>query len=301
MDIQGLQYVLAIAKYGSFSEAAYEVSLSQSSISKHLQKIEQELGDVRLFDRSTRNVKLTAAGQEFLVHAARIVADFDELHAAMRRQKNVLTGSVRVGTIPVVGSLGLASCIAGFNRKYPEIQVAIQEGKTLELLERLYSAEIDAAFVIMPDDAAVRSLELHPVVEDELVLVVDVLHPLAHKKTVKLKEAEGERFILPDANSSMYKMSMEACRKAGFTPDIAYQCGQVELILGLVAERTGVTIMARKVADSSALPYTVSLPIRPKIRRTTFLAVSEHAGTMQPVRAFIEHLLHDDFGKAYRI
>jgi len=301
VDIQGIRYVLAIAKYGSFSEAAYEVSLSQSSISKHLQKIEDELGGVKLFDRSTRNVRLTAAGQEFLIHASKIVADFDELHAAMRRQKSVLTGSIRVGTIPIVGSLGLASCIAGFNRKYPEIQVAIQEGKTLELLERLYSAEIDVAFVIMPDESTVRSLELHPIVEDELVLVVDVLHPFAHKKTIKLKDAANERFILPDANSSMFKMSMEACRRAGFTPDIAYQCGQVELILGLVAERTGVTIMAKKVADSSPLPYTIAVPIRPKIKRTTFLAVSEHAGTMQPVRAFIEHLHHDDFGKMTRL
>ena len=301
MDIQSLQYVLAIAKYGNFSEAAYKVSLSQSSLSKHLQKIEQELGDIRLFDRSTRGVKMTTAGMEFVIHATKLVEGFEGLQAAMNRRKNILTGCIRIGIMPGMEHLGLTSSIVGFNRKYPEIQIVIREYRSLGLLELLRAAEIDVAFVLTPDNPTDRLLALHPIMEDELVLVVNVLHPLAQKKTIKLKEADGERFIFPDADSGMYKMCVDACNKAGFTPNIVHQCAQVELTQGFIAEGAGVTIMAKKIADVSPHPHTVSLLIRPKIERIIFLAVSDHAKNMQSVGVFTEYILRDNFGGISRI
>lgn len=295
MDIQDLKYILAIAKNGNFSETAYEVSLSQSSLSKHVQKVERELGGIQLFDRSTRSVKLTAAGTEFVKHARRIVAGFEELHSAMRKQASYLTGKVRVGTIPILGRLGLASSIASFNRKYPGIRVEIKEGKTMELIKSLYCSEVDVAFVVMSNNNENKSLSFHPVIEDELVLVVDVLHPFAKKGTIDLAEAANENFIFPDDSSSMYELGVEACLKAGFTPNQAYKCGQVEMILELVSERVGVTIMAKKVflSSSSNFAYTTCLSLKSKIQRITALALPNHSTLSPSVELFTRHILQN--------
>ena len=84
LDLEQLKYVMAIVKHQHLTNASYEVSISQSSLSKYLKKVEEELDGVQLFDRTTRNVKLTDAGQEFAKYASRIIAEYENMMSAMK-------------------------------------------------------------------------------------------------------------------------------------------------------------------------------------------------------------------------
>ncbi|MEW9674306.1 LysR family transcriptional regulator substrate-binding protein [Ammoniphilus sp. 3BR4] len=214
----------------------------------------------------------------------------------MRRQASFLKGYVRVGTIPILGRLGLVPCIAQFHRIYPGIHVEIKEGKTLELMDRLHSSDMDVAFVVPSKEIHEKTIVFHPVIEDELVLVVDELHPLAKKSLINLSDAAHEKFIFADSSSSMNRMAMDACLDAGFTPNVIYECGQADMILGLVGERLGVTIMARKVAAASAIPHTICLPLKTRIQRITALAVPNQFPLSQPVKLFVRHVLQGGMG-----
>jgi DNA-binding transcriptional LysR family regulator len=229
-----------------------------------------------------------------MIHARRVVAEFDALHAAMRQYTSSFSGNIVVGTMPIMARQGLAACIANFNRKHPKVRIEISEGKTKELVKRLHYGEIDVAFVVL-DKIEDRTITLHPLIQDELILVVDELNPLAKKRSIDLAEAANENFIFPTQRSSMFELGMRACEASGFTPKIAYQCGEIDMINHLVAERLGVSIMARKVALASALPNTVILSLKTKIERVTSLAVSSAEAPSSTVRLFIDHVLQEKF------
>src|SRR3954447_10754713 len=137
MNIEQLKYVMAIVKHQHLTNASYEVSISQSSLSKYLKKVEEELGGVQLFDRTTRNVKLTAAGQEFSKYASRIIAEYENMMSAMEEFTSLERGGLSVGTIPVYSSRGLISLFTSFQKKYPGIQLEIKEKLTNELIDLL--------------------------------------------------------------------------------------------------------------------------------------------------------------------
>lgn len=288
MNIEHLASVLSVAKHQHFTEAAYEVSTSQSAISKHIKTVEDSLG-IQLFKRSSHKVELTPAGEDFVNHARRVLAEFEDLKTAMRGHKAMENGILNLGCIAVVGRLGLTSAIADFQRHYPGININFEERNTAELIEMLQRSQVDVAILSPPlDKEYEKIIDTFPLIEDELMMVVDELHPLAKKRSINLNEASQESYILLNS-TTVYTIALQACQEAGFVPNIIYKSSHVDTIIGLVSERLGISLLPSKQITN--IPNIVQIPLDPPVKHTTSLAVAKNIKCGKIEKAFIDYCL----------
>ncbi len=113
MEIHQLEYFLAVEKYRNFSTASLEICVSQSTLSQQIKKLEDELG-VKLFIRYSRSVRLTPAGEDFLVHAQRIVSEIQQSRETIQKYISFDKGSIKIGVFPNMACLGLNKIITSF-------------------------------------------------------------------------------------------------------------------------------------------------------------------------------------------
>ena len=292
MNLEQLKYVMAIVKHQHLTNASYEVSISQSSLSKYLKKVEEELGGVQLFDRTTRNVKLTAAGQEFSKYASRIIAEYENMMSAMEEFTSLERGGLSVGTIPVYSSRGLISLFTSFQKKYPGIQLEIKEKLTNELIDLLKKSELDIAIIALPFDMdPLNTFTTYPMIEDEVVLITHKSHPFAKRRSINLSEAADENFIFINHASTLYQICIDACKEAGFTPKITYESSQIDMVAGLVEEGLGVSLITLREAESSVQSNIAIVRLETSIKHTTALAIRSRLNHSNAMKAFVKHSL----------
>ena len=292
MNLEQLKYVMAIVKHQHLTNASYEVSISQSSLSKYLKKVEEELGGVQLFDRTTRNVKLTAAGQEFSKYASRIIAEYENMMSAMEEFTSLERGGLSVGTIPVYSSRGLISLFTSFQKKYPGIQLEIKEKLTNELIDLLKKSELDIAIIALPFDMdPLNTFTTYPMIEDEVVLITHKSHPFAKRRSINLSEAADQNFIFINHASTLYQICIDACKEAGFTPKITYESSQIDMVAGLVEEGLGVSLITLREAESSVQSNIAIVRLETSIKHTTALAIRSRLNHSNAMKAFVKHSL----------
>src|SRR4051794_28729996 len=149
MEMNQLRYMVAVARTGNFSRAAEHCNVAQPSLSQQIQKLEDELGE-RLFDRMKRQTRLTPAGEAFF---RRAVAILEEAELAIREAseaKSLVSGTCTIGVLPTIAPYLLPKMIARFVRKFPGVQLVVQEDTTAQLLKQLLAYEIDFAFASHP-------------------------------------------------------------------------------------------------------------------------------------------------------
>lgn len=292
MNIEQLKYVMAIFKHQHLTNASYEVSISQSSLSKYLIKLEKELGDVQLFDRTTRTVRLTAAGQEFSKYATRMITEYENMMSAMKAFTPVERVGLSVGTIPAYSSRGFIPLFASFQKKYPEVQLEIKEKMTNELIDLLKNSELDMAFIALPVNANyLNSFKTYPMIEDELVLITDKSHPFAKKLSINLSEAANQNFILMNRASTLSQISIDACKEAGFTPKITHERNQIDIIVALVAEGLGVSLITSREAEFFVQANITLIRLEKTIRHTTALVFSDQSNYSHAMKEFVKYSL----------
>ncbi len=285
MELHQLEYVLAVAKCKSFTRAAEEIKISQSSLSQQIGKLENELS-LSLFDRSTRSVEITAVGAEFIKHAHNIVSKVAEARQNILDYVSLKKGNLSLGTIPILGHYDLPSLIATFQKNFPDISLDILEEMDEELLQMVHFSKIDAAFVqrTHPD----LDLRYYPLLLDKMVAVVSPRHPLAYRKSVDLRELAGESFIVPRITSGHYQDFHKACTAAGFDPKVVLHCSVVKTMVGFVREDVGITVLSSRVAASEQDQGVKIIKLTPTIERRVFLAVQNTAELPPPLRGFIK-------------
>ena len=258
MNIESLKYFLSVEKYNSFSLAAEELCISQSSLSKHIKKLESELNCV-LFERCTRHVKLTDAGISLKKYAINIVSNYDELILDL----NKFTSSfpkLSIGYIPVINQYNIAKLIVSFKNTVTDLQLTFHEGEHADILNLLFSQKIDFAF-LRSDTLDYSNLYITPLAQDELVLIVpkshplsNVLivpksHPLSKRKYVSISELSNESFISLGKNSGVYDFFVSECMKASFEPNVVCFNSRIENIIGLVSAGKGISPLMRKSVE----------------------------------------------------
>lgn len=246
MNIESLKYFLSVEKYNSFSLAAEELCISQSSLSKHIKKLETELNCV-LFERCTRHMNLTDAGITLKKYALTIVNNYDGLLIDI----NKFTSScpkLSIGYIPVINQYSIANLIGSFKNKVPDLQLNFHEGEHADILNLLLSQKIDFAF-LRSDTLDSSNLDITPLAQDELVLIVSKSHPLSKRKYVSISELSKESFISLGKNSGVYDFFVSECLKASFEPNIVCFNSRIENIIGLVSAGMGISPLMRKAVE----------------------------------------------------
>jgi LysR family transcriptional regulator, transcription activator of glutamate synthase operon len=289
MEIHQLEYVIALSKYMKFSLAADEISVSQSTLSDQIKKLENELG-VQLFIRTTRKVQLTPAGEDFLHYAKRIILELENARSCMFEYSNLLKGKIRIGALSTITYLGITSVIANFQRDYPGFEMELVEENSDTLLKKLSLSDIDVAFVSYPFSAN-YDFDFYPLINDRLVLLVSSTHPLAERKEVDLSELSGEKFLMIQASTGLQNSLIQLCRDAGFEPSIIFKSSHVETIKGMIEEGIGITLFANRIASSISSQKTSIVEINQPVKRVTGLAISKN-NKLLSTKTFRDYVLN---------
>lgn len=149
MTITQLHYVLAVAEHQNFTRAAKKVHVTQPTLSMQIQKLEEELG-VKIFDRDQKPIALTAVGKEIVQQARNIVDESERIHDIIDQQKGFVGGEFVIGVIPTVMSTLLPMFLNNFIKKYPKLNLKIEELSTSNLIEQLEEGHIDVGIAATP-------------------------------------------------------------------------------------------------------------------------------------------------------
>lgn len=243
MELRQLEYFLVVAQEGNVTRAARKLYTAQPSLSRQIQKLEDELG-APLFDRSKRGMRLTAVGQTFLQYVQRGFDQFEAGRQAVRDQLGPEHGHIRMAFLPAVGADLLPEALAAFRAKYPDVQFTLRQSTTLETLSWLQLGEIELCIATaLPYGFNEQGLESVPLLVEELYAALPPDHRLARDTTIDLKDLANEPFVLVGGGSGLRRVIEAACTKVGFMPQIAVEGDDLATVRGLVAAGLGVSLL----------------------------------------------------------
>ena len=239
LSLRQLRYVVAAADCGHLTDASKRLNVSQPSISSAISELEGEIGVPLFIRHHARGVTLTPVGERVINEARQLLKHAKDFAQNAMDLGDALKGDIAVGCFLTLAIRFMPGLLAGFAQRHPGITVTLHEGDQEELIGMLQSGRIEFALaysLALPDDIHAEALiELPPHV------IVSADHPLAHRRTVSLKELAEDAFILLDLPYSRdYFFSL--FRSAGIEPRIVFRSRSQELIRGLVAHGHGFAI-----------------------------------------------------------
>ena len=240
MEMHQLRYAVAVARSGNFSRAAEQCHVSQPSLSQQILKLEEELGE-RLFERTKREARPTPHGEVFLRRAIRILEEVDAAKREAEDAKDLLTGTVMIGVIPTAAPYMLPKAITAFMKRFPGVEVVVQEEPTARLLKLLHGYEVDLALLSPPFPT--ERLETLPIMNEELLLAVPPSHPFATKRSITAGDLEQERLIVMQEGHCLGDQVLGFCSRGQNHPRISFRSAQLETIQSLVAAGMGISLV----------------------------------------------------------
>ena len=264
MNIEYLRELICIARMGNFSRAAEELYISQSSLSKHIDSLEKELG-VKLFDRTTRNVVINEYGKLLLPYAEEIAAKESAFRESLRKKLQPDKDTLFIASIPVMSYYGIMDTIISFRREHPEIRFVVTEHEAIDIGRLLAMGRFELAFqrLITKD---ISNYKYFTYCSDSIVAVLPKNHPFASRKSISLSQLRNETFHLLDENTMLYSYFIDCCKSAGFEPNVDYKGRRFENIIELVTEGIGVSLLMRKQAIFYGNPDIACINIVPEIK-----------------------------------
>jgi DNA-binding transcriptional LysR family regulator len=243
MELRQLRTFELLARTGSFTGVARELSISQPAVSAQIQALEQELG-LRLLDRLPRGVRLTAAGEVLLGYARRMLNLEAEAAAAMLEQRGAQATYLRLAASPTIGAYLLPQLLGQFKRLHPEMRSIADIEPSSRVVEALQSYAVEIGLVEAPVEET--DLVVAEFLSDELVLVVPAGHPLAGHGPISVSELQAWPMVSREPESGTRALVEEALSALGVRLAPAYELGGVEAIKNAVLMGLGVAFMSRQ-------------------------------------------------------
>lgn len=243
MEVDDLKGFLAIARLRNLTEAAEVLSVSQSTLSRRLQRLEKELGQP-LFERSNRAMLLNDVGEQFLVRAKQIVSIWEEASAECADEPEV--GVVRVGAIPTVAPYLLPRMLMAFSEAFPDVTVAVVEDTTERLLEACREGAVDIGILSDPFDAT--HLERAVLYQEELLLGLPAGHRLAEKKRVSAGDLELESMVVLNGENCLTGAVSAFCRDRSVHVKSVGHVHQLSMLQELVGLGFGLSLIPELAA-----------------------------------------------------
>ncbi|MEU3222165.1 LysR family transcriptional regulator [Streptomyces sp. NPDC006976] len=276
MELQQMRYVIAVAETNSFTRAAEQCLVVQSALSHQIGRLERELG-ARLFERTTRRVRLTPAGEAFLPAARQCLEAAERAAAEVAAAVGEVRGRLAVGLIPTVTAVDIPAALRDFRRRYPQVRISLRVGASDELAEQVRQGALDVAFLGLPATATPRGLAFHEIGRDRLVAVVAPGHPLAGAPAVDLRRLASEVFVDFPAGTAGRAQTDQAFSAAGLVRDVAFEVTTADYIAALVAPGLAVAMLPPAYADR--LPGIVAVEVSDAPARVQHAAWSRSGRT----------------------
>lgn len=259
MDLRKLRYFSVLAEEKHFGRAAQRLALSQPPLSLAIRQLEEEIG-ARLFDRTSRNVSLTAAGVALQREAQVLLRRTEETRALVKAVADGKEGRLRLGFVGSMLYRGLPRILETFQAASPDIDLSLQELNSTEQIEALHRDEIDLGFI--HGRGAPKGLEGFRYHAEPFVACVPVEHPSARARMLRLARLKGDSFVLFARNVSpdYYQSIIATCLAAGFSPQVRHEVRHWLSVVSFVANGLGVALVPRSLKTAN-MAGAVFVPI----------------------------------------
>ncbi len=253
MTITQLKYVLAVAEHKNFTLAAEKCFVTQPTLSMQIQKVEEEL-QIQIFDRSKKPIQLTNIGHKIVNQAKNIVNEADRIQDIVEQQKGFIGGEFRIGIIPTIMPTLLPMFLNNFIKKYPKVNLIIEELNTDEIIKRLHNGQLDAAIAATPlHEEKIKEIVLY---FEPFVAYIPENNVAFEKKEIEISDLNLDELLLLQDGHCFRDSILNLC-KTNLNSEknhFQLQSGSFETLIKLADEGLGITL----------LPYLHTLDLKEK-------------------------------------
>ena len=293
VGIRQLKAFLAVAKHGSFSRAAEEIGTSQSAVSLAVRYIEIELG-VKLLDRTTRQVRLTAVGQTLVATSSRLL---DELDTTLRELRDIGAqhrGTVSMACVPSVARSLMPRCVEHCFTRWPHVSFVIQDVAAKEVVQKTLRGEVE--FGITGGVIVEAELDIHKLTEDPFVLVCRRDDVLAQERPLFWSKLEGMRLVMLNNTSGSRQQIVDTLARLEARTNIVLELAQPSSVLGMVEAGIGIAVVPQMIAPDADHPTLfVRRLVRPRTSRDILL-LKRRDRSLSPAANAVWTVLNELFG-----
>ncbi|MFT0521061.1 LysR family transcriptional regulator [Pseudomonas faucium] len=262
MNLKQLEYALAVADTGSFTRAAERCHVVQSALSHQVARLEAQLG-VSLFERSSRRVRLTPAGEAFVLSARPAVEAAGRIADDVAAACGQVRGRLSIGEISSLTALDLVELLAQFHGRYPDVDVRWLTAKSEWLIADVCERRLDVGFIGLWQGEVVQGVQHRLLAREELVALLPLGHRLAGRPQLTLADLAGEVLVDFPEGTGARRQTDEAFQAAGLVRRVQFEIGHIRLVekfvqrgmaVGLVPERSAQGIPGVAVARLADAP-----------------------------------------------
>lgn len=286
LSLKQLKAFAAIAELGSFTAAASQLNLTQSALSVLIRELEREM-EVRLFDRHTRRVQLSAAGEELRPHVARVLSELNSAAYSIRSLREKKRGVLRIAAPQLMASTLLPRAMAAYSRVFPDVEVLLTDTVPAQMLNSVMSGSVELAIAGHTWTELRRSLLLR----DEHRLVCPTAHPLAQQTVISWRDLQGSTFIAPTPGFTDTLKAALGSTVSGLLLDHAREVSYVTTALSMVAAGMGLTVCpwyARPLAAGFGLH--IGAVVQPVFVREVYVYSSPFKSLSPAAQSFVDFL-----------
>ncbi len=295
LSFKSLQCFVTLVKTKSFTRTAEQLYLTQPTISKILQQLEEQL-QVQLLVKPEhgrkRQVELTEIGQRIYQHALELLQAEQNIFLEIENYQQLKTGTLKLG-VPPLGSQLLTTALFDYHQQWPEIELAFLEVGSKGIEQALLNNELDVGVLLHPFDQHIfNSIEL---CDYPLMVLLRRDAAWATRKKIHLEELQHQSFLMFPENFSLNRIILDACEQHGFYPSIACRTSQWNLLADMVLQRMGIALLPQYYTDMLDPDLFAAIPLeKPNIQWHLAMAWKKNLPVSPAVQAWL-HVIDQHF------
>ena len=284
MQLSQLRSFVTLAEVRHFTHAADVVGVTQPSLSKQIQVLEESLG-AALVNRERGAVTLTPAGELLLPLARRVLADVDTARREVQQLVGLRRGRLRIGATPSLCTSLVAEVLRRYRAAYPGVDLVVEENGSKDLERDLAGGALDLALIITPGATGDPALRTAPILKEDLVVASARALPPPGPDPMRVADLRDVAMVMFRAGYDLRDATLHLCHEEGFAPRFAVEGGEMDSVLAFVEAGLGVALVPSMVlAARPALRATVLQ--NPGAQRTIALAHRRATAPTHTARAF---------------
>lgn len=292
MNIQQLEYILAVDSTRHFARAAEKCFVTQPTLSMMIHKLEEEL-NLQIFDRSKQPIVPTREGEEILKHARLIVSQVQQMKTYSKELRGELNGELRIGIIPTLAPYLLPLFISAFSEKFPGITLYLKELVTEEICSQLSKGSLDMGLLATPLN--LPGLAEHPLFYEEFMAYTSKHESISRKKYILPEDINPSRLWLLEEGHCLRSQVFQLCELRNNEQrlrNLNYEAGSIETLINLVDAREGITIVPwlATLTMTAAQKKRLLEFAKPKPVREISLVTSQHYPRIKLLKTLFEFI-----------
>jgi LysR family hydrogen peroxide-inducible transcriptional activator len=262
LKLKDLRYLVAVADTRHFGRAAERSFVSQPTLSAQLKKLEDYHG-VQLIERAPKRVALTAAGEEIVERARRILEASEEIVELAKGHRDPLAGRLKLALLPTIGPYLLPHVAARLRKQLPRLELMLYEYQTDPMLEKLHSGEIDVGILALP--VQTDGLDSYELYKEPFTVALPAGHKLASRHSIKVEDLAHETLLLLEDGHCLRDQALDICSSADVHEKQDFRATSLETLRQMVAAGVGITLLP-ELAGRGAYGNARGVAIKPFVK-----------------------------------